>query len=327
MPTLHLVASVDDDVVAAVELLSSGRLVAVPTETVYGLGADASNEEAVRAIFNAKGRPQTHPLILHTADVDHARRLSRNWTPAAEVLAREFWPGPLSILTERSKIVSHAVTGGRDTVVLRVPDHPATLRILNALHERGSVGLAAPSANKFGSVSPTTAAHVLADLDTRIDAVLDGGPCHVGIESTIVDCTNEPAVVLRPGGIAIEAVAGSLAEHGLSVVLSDDIAGTIDSDGAIAPGMLRSHYAPKTRLLVFETQTQLEDACRVIEMRGQHVTVLPYENDPYEYSRRLYSSLRRCDDCGADVIVALLPRPTGLGVAVRDRLFKASAQR
>lgn len=327
MRTLRLDARVDDDFVTAVELLSSGRLVAVPTETVYGLAADASNDTAVRAIFSAKGRPQTHPLILHAADVEHARLLSRNWTPAAEVLARNCWPGPLSILTERSENVSRLVTGGRDTVVLRVPDHPATLRLLHELHERGSDGIAAPSANKFGSISPTTAAHVLADLDTRIDAVLDGGPCRVGIESTIVDCTHEPAVILRPGGIAVETIAAFLAEHGLAVVLADDIAGSLDSAGAIAPGMLRSHYAPRTRLLVFETQSQLDDARRAAETRGQRVTVLPYDDDAYEYSRRLYSSLRQCDNGGADVIVALLPRPTGLGAAVRDRLLKAAAQR
>lgn len=327
MDTLHLDASVDDDVATAVELLASGRIVALPTETVYGLAADASNETAVRAIFTAKGRPQTHPLIVHTADVERARLLSRNWTPAAEVLARICWPGPLSILTERSGDVSDVVTGGRDTVVLRVPDHPATLRVLSALHEHGSTGIAAPSANRFGSISPTTAAHVLADLEGRIDAVLDGGPCRVGIESTIVDCTREPAVVLRPGGVAVETIATSLAEHGLAVVLSDDIPGTLDSAGAIAPGMLRSHYAPRTRLLAFETRREIDDALRAADEHGQRATVLPYDDDTYEYSHRLYTSLRQCDEDAADVIFALLPDPAGLGAAVRDRLLKASAKR
>jgi len=327
MRTLHLDAHVDTDVTTAVELLSSGRLVAVPTETVYGLAADASNEKAVRGIFAAKGRPQTHPLIVHTEDVAHARVLSRDWTPAAEVLARDCWPGPLSILTEKSAIVPRVVTGGRDTVVLRVPDHPATLRILHALHEHGSIGIAAPSANKFGSISPTTAGHVVADLDTRIDAVLDGGPCHVGIESTIVDCTHEPAVILRPGGISIETIAASLAEHGLSVVLSDDIAEAIDTAGAIAPGMLRSHYAPRTPLLVFETQPELDAARQAAEGEGKRVSVVPYDDDTYEYSRHLYSSLHRCDDDAADLILARLPGSSGLGAAVRDRLIKAAAKR
>ena len=327
MRTIVLGADDEADLADAVDLLHRGRLVAVPTETVYGLAADASNDEAVVSVFEAKGRPKTHPLIVHVADVAHARMLSRNWTPSAEVLARAYWPGPLSILTERTNEVSPLVTGGRDTVVVRVPDHPATLRLLNALHIRGSVGIAAPSANRFGSISPTTAAHVLSDLDGRIDAILDGGACRVGVESTIVDCTKEPAVILRPGGVSVEDISACLAEHGLAVVVSDDIAGTVDTEKAVAPGMLRSHYAPQTKLLVFSTQAEVDDAQREAEARGKRVAVLPHDDDSYEYSRNLYSSLRRCDDQGVDLIIGLLPRPSGLGAAVRDRLLKAAAER
>lgn len=327
MYTLRLDAHLDEDVAEATDLLLSGRLVAVPTETVYGLAADASNEQAVQAIFEAKGRPRSHPLIVHVADVSHARALSGNWTPTAEVLARVFWPGPLSILTERSEDVSPVVTGGRETVVVRVPDHPATLRVVNSLHDRGSIGIAAPSANRFGSVSPTTAAHVLADLESRIDAVLDGGPCRVGIESTIVDCMHEPAVIVRPGGVGVEDIAACLAEHGLTVTLSEDIAGTVDTRRAIAPGMLRSHYAPRTTLLAFATQAEVDAVRLEAESRGRRVSVLPYDDDTYEYSRHLYSTLRRCDEENADLIVALLPEATGLGAAVRDRLLKAAATR
>lgn len=326
MQTTRLDARVDSDVVSAIDLLSTGRLVAVPTETVYGLAADASNESAVGAIFRTKGRPTTHPLILHVADIAHARRLSRSWTAPAEVLARLCWPGPLSILTEASTNVPQVVTAGRDTVVLRVPDHPATLRILHALHDRGSIGIAAPSANRFGSISPTTAPHVMAELDTQIDAVLDGGPCRVGVESTIIDCRREPATILRPGGIEAEAIAVALAEHGLSVVSGHDVA-ALDTSGAIAPGMLRSHYAPRTPLAVFGTQAEVDGARRQAEARGQRVSVLPHEDDAYEYSRRLYSAMRQCDEDAADLIVALLPDPTGLGAAVRDRLLRASAKR
>ncbi|MFM8389752.1 MAG: L-threonylcarbamoyladenylate synthase, partial [Actinomycetota bacterium] len=160
-----------------------------------------------------------------------------------------------------------------------------------------------------------------------IDAVLDGGPCHVGIESTIVDCTHEPAVILRPGGIAIETIAASLAEHGLSVVLSDDIVGANDTAGAIAPGMLRSHYAPRTPLLVFETQREVDAARQAAEEEGKRVSLVPYDDDTYEYSRHLYSSLHRCDDDAVDLILARLPGSSGLGAAVRDRLIKAAAKR
>ncbi len=327
MDTILLEADVDVDLAHAIDFLLGGRLVAVPTETVYGLAADASNDEAVLRIFEAKGRPRTHPLIVHVADISHAQSLSRNWTPAAEVLARAYWPGPLSILTERSDLVLPVVTGGRNTVVLRVPDHPATLRLLAALHLKGSAGIAAPSANRFGSISPTTAAHVLSDLDGRIDAILDGGGCRVGVESTIVNCTKEPAAILRPGGVTVEDISACLAEHGLAVVVSEDISGTVDTEKAVAPGMLHSHYAPQTRLLVFSTQAEVDDAQREAEARGKRVAVLPHDNDSYEYSRNLYSSLRRCDDQGVDLIIGLLPQPTGLGAAVRDRLLKAAAER
>ena len=327
MHTAVLDARVDADVARAIDLLTSGHLVAVPTETVYGLAADASNATAVHAIFEAKGRPETHPLIVHVAATEDARVLSQSWTPSAEVLARQFWPGPLSILTERSDAVSSVVTGGRNTVVLRVPDDPTTLRVLRALHDAGSIGIAAPSANRFGSISPTTAVHVLVELEGRVDAVLDGGPCRVGVESTIVDCSKEPGVILRPGGVPTELVAAALAEHGLSVVLSSEIAGTTDTDRAIAPGMLRSHYAPRTRLLVFETEAEIDAERRRAEARNERVTVLPHHSDPYEYSRQLYASLRRCDDGSSDVILGLLPHAAGLGAAVRDRLLKAAAER
>lgn len=323
--TLLFASDVAADLESAVKLLVSGSLVAIPTETVYGLAADASNEAAVRAIFEAKGRPPTHPLIVHVADVAHARRLSRDWSPAAEILARSFWPGPLSILTPRSDEVSPIVTGGRENVVLRVPAHSATLQILRALHDVASIGVAAPSANRFGSISPTNASHVLAELGGRIDAVLDGGPCSVGVESTIVDCTHEPAIILRPGGVTVEEIATCLAEHGLTVTVSPDVSGVIDASRAIAPGMLRSHYAPRTHLDVFETTDEAERARHAAVARGDRVVLLPHPEDVYQYSRDLYALLRACDESGADLIIGCLPPPVGLGAAVRDRLLKAAA--
>lgn len=330
MSTLILDGSNDADVAEAVGLLAAGRIVAVPTETVYGLAADASNDDAVRRVFEAKGRPTNHPLIVHVADVERARKLSTDWTSAAEILAQSFWPGPLSILTRRSSGVSGVVTGGLDTVVLRVPDHPVMRRLLALVHDQGSIGLAAPSANRFGAVSPTTASHVVADLNGRIDAVLDGGPCSVGVESTIVDCTSEPAVILRPGGVAVEDIAAVFSEHGLSVEFSPGVVAENGNRGieqAIAPGMLRSHYAPNTRLQVFETPSALTEARHAAQSRGLRVVELPHPESVYEYSRDLYASLRACDDLGADLIVGLLPRAVGLGAAVRDRLLKAAAER
>ena len=320
MRTELLDGTSEHDVANAVRMILAGGLVAVPTETVYGLGADASNDRSVARVFGVKGRPPTHPLIVHVADAAHARALASRWTAAAEVLARTFWPGPLSLLVERAESVSDAVTGGRDTVVVRVPDNAATLRFLSGLHAGGSIGLAAPSANRFGAISPTSARHVLDDFDGEIEAVLDGGPCSVGVESTIVDCRGTDVVVLRPGGLPTEAITETLHEHGITV-------GRSSADDAIAPGMLRSHYAPRKRLEVFGTLAELLARHDALVATGTKVSVVDHPEDVFEYSRGLYSSLRTCDADASDVILALLPADRGLGDAVRDRLLKASADR
>lgn len=317
------VAEVD----SAARVLLEGGLVAIPTETVYGLGADASNPSAVARVFAVKGRPTGHPLIVHVADLDHARLLSSAWSASAEVLGRTFWPGPLSVLTAKSTIVSSVVTGARPTVVVRVPRHPATLRLLVRLHDAGSCGLAAPSANRFGSISPTTAQHVLSDIGEEIDAVLDGGPCSVGLESTIVDCTTAKARILRPGAVTHEAVSSSLAEHGIATEERQVSTNSSDDSSAIAPGMLRSHYAPSTRLEVFESDGHLAEARNRHAAAGRTVAIVPRPADDFEYSRSLYSMLRDCDDRRADVILAVLPLDEGVGTAIRDRLLRASADR
>ena len=320
-------ADVAADVRRAAEILLSGGLVAIPTETVYGLGADASNDSAVRRVFTVKGRPTDHPLILHVADHDAAKAASGKWTAAAEILARTFWPGALSILTEKSPRVSDAVTGARSTVVVRVPDHRATLTLLRVLHEHGSVGLAAPSANKFGAVSPTTARHVIDDLGDAIDAVLDGGPCRVGLESTIVDCRSAVPVILREGGVTVESIGTELARHGLSVETSTQPSGIAVPVDAVAPGMLESHYAPRARVEVFDTEVDLAEREAELVSEGVPCARLAATSDLVEYSRGLYMNLRECDSTGVAVILAVLPPPIGLGAAIRDRLRKAAAAR
>lgn len=309
----------------AVELLRAGGLVALPTETVYGLAADAENELAVRRIFAVKGRPATHPLIVHLAGVDQLAQWARTVPVAAEQLAAAFWPGPLTMVLPRGSRASDAVTGGLDTVALRVPNHPLTLAVLR---EFGG-GLAAPSANKFGSLSPTTAQHVLAELGDQVDLIFDGGPCAIGVESTIVDLTMATPRLLRPGGIPREQI-----EALLGVALGSPLPGTR------APGLLASHYAPRAGL-VLTTQEKLADEAAQRDLWGASVAVLsahapplppnikhfPLPLDPADAARSLYAILRKIDAEGFDVIVAVLPPPQGLGLAIRDRLTRAAGQR
>lgn len=302
---------VTTDLDAALEVLRSGGLVAIPTETVYGLAADASNESAVRRIFAAKGRPADHPLIVHVATAADLPSWASTVPPAAAILAEACWPGPLTVLVPRAAHVLDVVTGGRPSVGVRVPAHPLTSELLT----RFGGGLAAPSANRFGRVSPTTAEHVVRDLGEvpdGVDLVLDGGPCPVGVESTIVDCTVEPAQVLRPGGIPTEQVERLLA-------------------GAVAPasgpsrasGMLASHYAPACRVLLADSA----DDARRLASQEPNALLIGNTDDLVRYAQQLYDLLRRADDEGRSAVVAVMPPAAGLGHAIRDRLVKASADR
>lgn len=299
---------VTDSIDRALDVLRSGGLVAIPTETVYGLAADASNESAVRRIFAAKGRPADHPLIVHVASAQHLQHWAAEVSPAARALADTCWPGPLTLLVPRAAHVLDVVTGGRPTVGVRVPAHPMALELL----ERFGGGLAAPSANRFGRVSPTTAQHVVDDLGDAVDLVLDGGPCPVGVESTIVDCTTDPPQVLRPGGIPTEQVAE---------LLGGALAGA--SGPSRASGMLESHYAPAARVLLFETAEEAAGAAATTP----GAVVIDRTSDLAAYARSLYADLRAADRAGAAVIAAVLPPPSGLGHAIRDRLSKAAAGR
>lgn len=320
-----------DEIARAVDVLRSGGLVALPTETVYGLGADASNDDAVRKVFAAKGRPADHPLIVHIADASAIDAWAANVSTEARLLADAFWPGPLTLLVARADSVSDVVTGGRPTVGLRVPDHGLALELLRAF----GGGVAAPSANRFGKVSPTTAAHVVADLGDSVDLVLDGGPCRVGVESTIIDVSGDTVEVLRLGGIALERIAEVLG-HEPMVRASAEPA----DRGAKAPGMLASHYAPDARVLIAD-EHEITDVL-VAQMASADgpvgvlapatLTGLPedvIELEPAgtaeEYASVLYARLRQADRLGLRVLVCVPPPAVGLGAAVRDRLGRAAA--
>lgn len=314
-------------IAAGAQALADGRLVAFPTETVYGLGANALDPDAVAAIFAAKGRPTDHPLICHVASADALAPLVAEVTPAARALAGAFWPGPLTLVMPRSRAVPDAVTGGRDTVAARVPAHPVALALLRAFD--GPV--AAPSANRFGRPSPTSASDVADELGDAVAVILDGGPCEIGIESTVVDLTTTPPQVLRPGRISAEQVAQVLG-------------GPVDavaSGPARAPGMLESHYAPGARVEVVaggEVAARAAafdaDGARVAVLAPDAVNGLPAAvlvlgpvGGPDHYAARLYAAFRRADAEGAEVILAVPPPAEGIGVAVRDRLQRASAGR
>ncbi|MEN9800814.1 MAG: hypothetical protein RL653_4511 [Pseudomonadota bacterium] len=315
-----------DTLQRAVEILRAGGVVGLPTETVYGLAADATNELAVRRIFAVKGRPADHPLIVHVASAEAARPWARTWPAEAEALARAFWPGPLTLVLPRTARASDAVTGGQDTVALRVPAHPLARAVLEAL---GS-GVAAPSANRFGGVSPTTAQHVREDLGTDVPLVLDGGPCEVGVESTIVDLSSGAPAVLRPGGIT----PGQLAS-----VLGRDVPVRGSSTVRVS-GSLASHYAPRAGVELVSVQAV---RVRAAALRDEGVKVaglvpesvaLPagvgryfLPDDPAGYARGLYAALRDIDAAGYARILVVEPEGGGVGLAVHDRLSRAAAPR
>jgi len=294
----------------AARILRSGGLVAFPTETVYGLGADAANDEAVRRVFAAKGRPADHPLIVHFAAPEDAARWAARWSDDAEKLAAAFWPGPLTLIVPKAAHVSDVVTGGHSTVGVRVPDHPVAQSLLRSF----GGGLAAPSANRFGQVSPTTAAHVAIELADRVDLILDGGACRVGVESTIVDLSGETPRLLRPGGVSLESLEATL-ERPVS----------IGGDTA-APGTLPSHYAPRARVLAVAAE-DLQSTLAREAASGAVVRELALPADPAAAARALYAALRELDEVGVDVAVVALPDPSGLGRAVADRLLRAAAPR
>ena len=332
----------------AAGLIRAGELVAFPTETVYGLGADATNGDAVARIFSAKGRPTTDPLIVHVAATDQlARLVAGNLLPLAEALIAAFWPGALTLILPRHLQLPAAVSGGRMTVAVRMPDHPVALDLLRT----ASVPIAAPSANRFGHTSPTTAQHVYDDLAGRLPLILDGGPTALGVESTILDLTGARPQVLRPGGVSLEAIRHIAPD---AVLISRYVAesGSVPAtEGPQASGQRLIHYAPAAMLTVFDGDDEaarqaIRQAAAEQVAQGRRVGLLltdadlmpladlrlPYislgdGDDLYGIAQRLFASLRALDSRELDVILARTVPDEGIGTAIRDRLLRAAAGR
>jgi L-threonylcarbamoyladenylate synthase len=299
--------------------LKAGDLVAFPTETVYGLGADASNSKAVSRIYSVKGRPNDHPLIVHIASMERMGDWARDVPEYAIKLARDFWPGPMTLVLNRSDLAKDFVTGGQDTVGVRVPDHVVALALLEAFEKAGGKGVAAPSANRFGHVSPTTALAVveeLADYLSKDDLVLDGGACAVGVESTIIDCTGLLPRVLRPGAISTAMIKEITGLNAVSVDGTDEIR---------VSGSLENHYAPAAKVLLCEVPIVGQGfiAHKNIET-PQGVVRLASPGNDEEFAQILYSALREADAQGLSEVVVVQPIGIGIGVAIRDRLARAA---
>ncbi|WP_030208736.1 L-threonylcarbamoyladenylate synthase [Streptomyces sp. NRRL S-87] len=322
------VTATNSDIERAADVLRAGGLVALPTETVYGLGADAEDPTAVARIFQVKGRPPSHPLIVHIGAAHQLDDWVEEVPATARLLAEHFWPGPLTLVLRRGPRVPLEATGGLETVAVRVPDHPVALALLSAF----GGGVTAPSANRFGSVSPTTAGHVRAELGDAVDFVLDGGSCQVGVESTIVDVTGGAPAILRPGGVTRED---------LEAVLGSPV-GVPASSGVRVPGQHPSHYAPHARVVLVEPERVVAEA-ELAQEQGHRVgvflpasfsgtevkahAVVPLPGALEAYAQGLYGYLRELDQQGCDVIVASLPAEEGLGLAIANRLRRAAGPR
>ena len=333
-----------DAIAQAASLLRAGEVVAFPTETVYGLGADATSETAVRRIFAAKERPLSDPLIVHLAEAGQLDAVARDIPPVAWRLAERFWPGPLTLVLPRNPRIPALVAAGGETVGVRVPSHPVAQALLRA----ADLPVAAPSANRFMHTSPTTAAHVLADLDGRIACVLDGGPTLVGVESTVVDLTISPPRLLRPGGTTLEALRALLPD-----IVAPEARGAPASANTVAraPGQMERHYAPHARLIVFDATGATGEAARAAMLaeadaaraRGERVGAMAADeeaatledagiqvarlgpvDDLAAISRRLYAALRELDAAGLDTLLAHTYGSAGLGLAIADRLRRAA---
>ncbi len=320
----------------AAELIQQGRLVAFPTETVYGLGANALDEEAVRGIFVAKGRPAADPLIVHLSDAAHLDQVARSVPEIARQLAGLFWPGPLTLILPKNAAIPDLVTSGLDTVAVRVPDHPVALALLKA----AGLPIAAPSANRFGHTSPTTAQHVWHDLHGRIDLILDGGATTIGVESTVLDISTRPPRILRPGGVTRERLEKAI---GPVVVLQQNRQA---EPGLPSPGLLKKHYSPHTEMILF-TGAQARQALLTFlneeVSRGRKVGVLARDedaatleaagaivyrlgNDLPTIAQRMYTGLRWLDNQQVDLILCHEFERSGLGLAIFDRLTRAATR-
>lgn len=311
------------DIGLAASLLRSGKLAAIPTETVYGLAGNAFDENAVLSIFKAKGRPAFDPLIVHSDSIGKIRAFVKEIPDALEAFAEKFWPGPLTLILEKEEIIPDLVTSGLDTVAVRIPAHPLTLELLRSL----DFPLAAPSANPFGYISPTSARHVEESLGDRVDYILDGGDCVIGIESTIIRHDSGGLTVLRLGGMPLEELRSI--EPGIKVMTS--------SSNPAAPGMLESHYAPSIKLVAGDLEKLMEEYRHMKiavlnldkDISGENIVAslsLSPRGDLDEAAKNLFAYMRRLDRSGADMILADLMPEKGLGAAINDRLKRASAK-
>lgn len=309
-----------DALSSAAQLLKAGGLVALPTETVYGLGADATNKDAVSRIYKVKGRPADHPLIVHIHSMQSLGEWADEIPSYAISLARDFWPGPMTLVLKRSMLAEDFVTGGQPTVGLRVPDHVVALALLSAFEKIGGKGIAAPSANRFGHVSPTTAQAVQEELGEYLDStdlILDGGPSSVGVESTIIDCTSHVPRILRPGAITIEMIETST---GLKV--SNAV-----SDIRVS-GSLENHYSPEATVCLNRIPESGEGFIALSEQQTPTGVIrLASPNSVEEFARLMYSALRDADAKGVKSVVVIEPIGDGLALAIRDRLMRASKGR
>ena len=325
-----------DAISGAAANLLAGHLIAFPTETVYGLGADACNETAVARIYSVKGRPADHPLIVHVASIAALGDWAAQVPAYAISLARDFWPGPMTLIMQRSELAGDFVTGGQDTVGVRVPDHPVALGLLQAFARIGGKGVAAPSANRFGNVSPTTAQAVsdeLSDYLGEADQILDGGACEVGVESTIIDCTGDVPWILRPGAVTVAMIQESTGMNPDSkFVLTDgDLPGllidgqAVEIDQIRVSGSLPSHYAPVAKVLLCETPTAGQGFIAHASIgTPEGVIRLAAPDSDEEFARVLYAALRAADEQGLAEVVVIQPIGMGIGVAIRDRLKRAA---
>ena len=315
-------ATANKDAAAA---LIKGNLVAFPTETVYGLGADATNEDAIAKIYKVKGRPEDHPLIVHISSLGNLNKWARDIPEYAVKLARTFWPGPMTLVLPRTGIAKDFITGGQDNVGIRVPSHTVALALLKEFEDQGGLGVAAPSANRFGAVSPTTATAVeieLADFLSENDQILDGGPCLVGVESTIINCTQNKPSILRPGAVTKEMIEDAL---GITIDL------TISNSGSVqikAAGLLESHYAPNAKVFLTGSPT-MGDGFIALESfttpAGAIRVAAPKTNE--EFAQVLYEAFRLVDIMGLSRLFVVPPTGDGIAVAINDRLSKSAFEK
>ena len=331
METLFLSAN-QQGIALAAETIRQGGLCALPTETVYGLGANGFDPQAVANIFAAKGRPQDNPLILHIADWDMLEALAEEIPPMARTLAERFWPGPLTMIFRRKACVPDAVTAGLDTVAIRMPSSP----VMQAVIRQSGVPIAAPSANRSGKPSPTTAKHVLDDLNGRIDLILDGGPCDIGLESTIINLACNPPALLRPGGVTLEALQTCICD----VAVDPSLMGA-STERPLAPGMKYRHYAPNGAITVVDGEKDkviayIKNAVKEADTKTGILApdgyftdadadlVLSLGDSAESAAQRLFAALRTCDDAGIGRIYATDCETAGIGLALCNRLYKAA---